>query len=77
MVIDKCIEYDIIPFVTLYHFDLPYALVAKINKFGWKREIVHMLLNGMLKYVLRTCDRVKYWVIHKRTKLNDCVLMNV
>lgn len=51
-VIDKLIEYDIIPFITLYHFDLPYALVE--NTMGGKREIVHMLLNVMLKYVLRT-----------------------
>ena len=33
-VIDKLIEYDIIPFVTLYHYDLPYALVEKYN--GWE-----------------------------------------
>lgn len=28
-VINKLLECDIIPFITLYHFDLPYALVEK------------------------------------------------
>lgn len=33
-VIDYLIECGITPFVTLYHFDLPYALVEKYN--GWE-----------------------------------------
>ena len=32
-VIDKLIEYDIIPFVTLYHFDLPYLPSCKFRLF--------------------------------------------
>ena len=32
-VIDTLLENDILPFVTLYHFDLPFALVEKYN--GW------------------------------------------
>ncbi|MCQ7020500.1 family 1 glycosylhydrolase, partial [Clostridioides difficile] len=31
---DKLIERDIEPFVTLYHFDLPFKLVEKYN--GWE-----------------------------------------
>ena len=30
-VIDELIANDILPFVTLYHFDLPYALVEQYN----------------------------------------------
>lgn len=33
-VIDCLIENEIVPFVTLYHFDLPYALAVKYN--GWE-----------------------------------------
>lgn len=32
-VIDTLLENDILPFVTLYHFDLPFVLVEKYN--GW------------------------------------------
>ena len=35
-VIDCLLENGIMPFVTLYHFDLPYALVEKYN--GWENR---------------------------------------
>lgn len=59
-VIDCLLAHGIQPFVTLYHFDLPYALVEKYN--GWAdRRCVH----AFERYA-RVCfehfgDRVTYW----------------
>ena len=67
-VIDKLIESGIIPFITLYHFDLPYALVTKYN--GWEcRDCAY----AFERYA-RTCfeafgDRVKYWQVHNEQNL--------
>ena len=61
-VIDCLLEHDIQPFVTLYHFDLPYALVERYN--GWEdRRCVY----AFERYA-RLCfeafgDRVKYWQV--------------
>ena len=61
-VIDCLLENGIQPFVTLYHFDLPYALVEKYN--GWEnRECV----NAFERYA-KVCfkeygDKVKYWQV--------------
>jgi 6-phospho-beta-glucosidase len=67
-VIDLLIENGIQPFVTLYHFDLPYALVEKYN--GWEdRRCVH----AFERYA-RVCfeafgDRVKYWQVTNEQSL--------
>ena len=67
-VIDKLLSCNITPFVTLYHFDLPYALVKKYN--GWQsRECAY----AFERYA-RVCfeafgDRVKYWLIHNEQNL--------
>lgn len=67
-VIDKLLSYDIIPFITLYHFDLPYALVTKYN--GWEaRDCAY----AFERYA-RVCfehfgDRVKYWQVHNEQNL--------
>lgn len=67
-VIDLLIENGIQPFVTLYHFDLPYALVKKYN--GWEdRRCVY----AFEKYA-RVCfehygDRVKYWQVTNEQNL--------
>jgi len=60
-VIDYCIEKDIIPFVTLYHWDLPQALE---DKGGWtNREII----NWFNEYVTLCCNeygnKVKNWIV--------------
>lgn len=61
-VIDYLLSCNIQPFVTLYHFDLPYALVEKYN--GWQnRNCVY----AFERYA-RICfehfgDRVKYWQV--------------
>jgi putative 6-phospho-beta-glucosidase len=67
-VIDELIKNDIIPFVTLYHFDLPYSLVEKYN--GWEsRECVY----AFERYA-RICfesfkNKVKYWQPHNEENL--------
>lgn len=61
-VIDLLCENGIQPFVTLYHFDLPYALVEKYN--GWEDR---RCVGAFEKYV-RVCfeeygKQVKYWQV--------------
>lgn len=67
-VIDCLKENGIEPFVTLYHFDLPYALVKKYN--GWECRDCAFAFE---RYA-RTCfeafgDRVKYWQVHNEQNL--------
>ena len=61
-VIDTLLENEIQPFVTLYHFDLPYALVEKYN--GWEDR---RCVDAFEKYA-RVCfaeygNQVKYWQV--------------
>lgn len=61
-IIDALLEQNIMPFVTLYHFDLPYALVEKYG--GW----VHRDCIYAFERYARVCfqkfgDRVKYWQV--------------
>lgn len=64
-VIDTCIEYNIIPMVTLYHFDLPLTLQNAYG--GWLSED---LIDDFVEYsriaYASFGDRVKYW-----TTLNE------
>ena len=67
-VIDCLFEHGIQPFVTLYHFDLPYALVEKYN--GWENR---QCIYAFERYA-RICfeqfgDRVKYWQVHNEQNL--------
>ena len=67
-VIDKLLECNIEPFVTLYHFDLPFSLVERFN--GWEsRETVYAF-----ERFARICfnefkDKVKYWQPHNEHNL--------
>lgn len=59
--IDKCLELDIEPWVTLYHWDLPYALE---QKGGWtNREIVGWFKEYVAICVKNFGDRVKNWMV--------------
>ncbi len=59
-IIDECIKYDIIPLVTMFHFDLPAALDAKG---GWsRRESVDEFVNFAKVMYENFGDRVKYWL---------------
>ncbi len=67
-VIDKLISCNIIPFVTLYHFDLPYALVEKYN--GWEsRECAYAFQRYAQICFSEFGDRVKYWQVHNEQNL--------
>lgn len=57
---DCCLENNITPWVTLYHWDLPYALELKG---GWtNREIVHWYSEYVQLMLSKLGDRVKYWM---------------
>ncbi len=58
--IDECLKYDIVPFVTLYHWDLPQALE---EKGGWKNK---KTVEAFVRFA-DTCfqsfgDRVNHWI---------------
>ncbi|HEY9880805.1 MAG TPA: glycoside hydrolase family 1 protein [Leptolyngbyaceae cyanobacterium] len=59
--IDALLEGDIIPFVTLYHWDLPQALQ---DQGGWENR--DLIVEAFVQYAT-TCfrafgDRVRYWI---------------
>lgn len=67
-VINKLVENNIEPFVTLYHFDLPFALVEKYN--GWEsRETVYAFERFAKICFKEFGDRVKYWQPHNEQNL--------
>lgn len=59
--IDNCLEYNIEPWITLYHWDLPFAL-EKLG--GWtNRDILHWF-GEYASFCIRTFgDRVQNWMI--------------
>ncbi len=60
-VIDYCIERDIEPWVTLYHWDLPYALELQG---GWtNRDIVDWFTQYVTICARSFGDKVKYWMV--------------
>ena len=59
-VIDYLIAQGIQPLVTLYHFDLPYALVKKYN--GWENRACAYAFERYARVCFQAFgDRVKYW----------------
>ena len=59
--IDFCLEQDITPWVTLYHWDLPFALELKG---GWtNRDIVNWFSDYVEICVRKFGDRVKHWMV--------------
>lgn len=60
-VIDYCLEVGVEPWVTLYHWDLPYALEMRG---GWtNREIVGWFSNYVKVCAEAFGDRVKHWMV--------------
>jgi beta-glucosidase len=60
-VIDSCLEKNIEPWITLYHWDLPQALE---EKGGWtNREIIQWFGEYASLCVRNFKDRVKYWMV--------------
>lgn len=67
-VIDTLLEAGIEPFVTLYHFDLPYALVEKYN--GWESRDCAFAFERYAKICFESFgDRVKHWQVHNEQNL--------
>lgn len=60
-VFDCCRKHGIEPLVTISHYELPYALVAKYN--GWEgRELIGYFMNYCKAIFERYKDKVKYWL---------------
>ena len=67
-VIDALCEAGIQPFVTLYHFDLPYALVKKYN--GWEDRRCVYAFERYAKICFEAYgDKVKYWQVTNEQNL--------
>lgn len=67
-VIDCLLAHDIIPFVTLYHFDLPFALVEKYN--GWESRQCAFAFQRFAQVCFNAFgDRVKNWQTHNEQNL--------
>ena len=67
-VVDELLKNNIVPFVTLYHFDLPYKLVEKYN--GWEsRETVYAFERYAKICFESFKDKVKYWQPHNEQNL--------
>lgn len=59
--IDFCLECNITPWVTLYHWDLPYALH---EKGGWtNRDIVNWFSDYVSLCIQNFGDKVKHWMV--------------
>lgn len=59
--IDFCLEMGIQPWITLYHWDLPYALELHG---GWtNRKIIDWFADYVRLCVKRFGDRVKHWMV--------------
>lgn len=60
-VIDLCLELGIEPWITLYHWDLPFNLE---KKGGWiNREIIHWFSAYVEVCIKAFGDRVKHWMV--------------
>ena len=67
-VIDRLREKGIEPLVTLYHFDLPYALVEKYN--GWESRDCVFAFERYAKICFQEFGhKVKFWMIHNEQNL--------
>jgi len=58
--VDQLLERNIVPFVTLYHWDLPAALQ---RRGGWtQRDSAHWFADYAYLVAQRLADRVKHWI---------------
>lgn len=59
--IDELLKYDIVPIVTIYHWDLPQVLQDSYG--GWEsRQIIEDFRNYAKVLFESFSDRVRYWV---------------
>lgn len=60
-IIDFCLDLDIEPWITLYHWDLPYELE---KKGGWtNRQIINWFTDYVQLCIKTFGNRVKHWII--------------
>lgn len=60
-VIDECLAQDMVPFVTLYHWDLPETLSAEG---GWKVFGINTAFNEFVSLCAKNYgDKVKFWLV--------------
>ena len=60
-VIDECLKQDLVPYITLYHWDLPEEL-SKSG--GWKSYSINADFNDFVSLCAKTYgDRVKNWIV--------------
>ncbi len=65
-VVDALLEAGIVPFATLYHWDLPQALQ---DKGGWaKRETIEAYVRYVDIVTAQLGDRVKFWMTHNEPR---------
>ena len=61
-IIDTLLEYGIIPFITLNHWDIPQGLE---DKGGWTNRMMSDMFVKYSYYVSKNFgDRVKHWITH-------------
>jgi len=59
--VDECIKLNMVPVVTISHFDLPLEVIE--NYGGWDNtEVIELFTKFANTLLERYCDRVKYWV---------------
>ena len=59
--IDELLKYEIEPMITLYHWDIPQALMDEYG--GWEsRQVIEDFNEYAITLYKRYGDRVKYWV---------------
>lgn len=60
-VIDECLLHGIVPYITLYHWDLPQALE---DEGGWTSFSINAAFNAFVKIcALEYGDKVKNWIV--------------
>jgi beta-glucosidase len=60
-IIDECLRLDMMPLITLYHWDLPQELE---KKGGWTSTYFHLWFSEYVTFCAKEYgDRVKHWIV--------------